>query len=72
MLLLLSKEATVNNKPVIYEDVSLERGSFLVQQTVRLFLPQNLENAESTFTFIVSKEKGKKRRTKYEEVLKQN
>ncbi|KAL5078885.1 hypothetical protein RYX36_007306 [Vicia faba] len=30
------EEAAENNKPVIYEDVSLERGSFLVQQAMRV------------------------------------
>jgi hypothetical protein len=32
----LGEEAAENNKPVIYEDVSLERGSFLVQQAMRV------------------------------------
>ncbi|KAI5420677.1 variant 3, Protein nca1 [Lathyrus oleraceus] len=41
------EEATENNKPVIYEDVSLERGSFLVQQAMRAFRAQNLESAKS-------------------------
>ncbi|KAK4256507.1 hypothetical protein QN277_009358 [Acacia crassicarpa] len=35
------------NKPVIYEDVSLERGSFLVQQAMRAFRAQNIESAKS-------------------------
>ena len=30
------EEAAENNKPVIYEDVSLERGSFLVKQAMRV------------------------------------
>ncbi|XP_045821523.1 protein NCA1 isoform X1 [Trifolium pratense] len=41
------EEAAENNKPVIYEDVSLERGSFLVQQAMRAFRAQNLESAKS-------------------------
>jgi hypothetical protein len=43
----LGEEAAENNKPVIYEDVSLERGSFLVQQAMRAFRAQNLESAKS-------------------------
>ncbi|KAI5404521.1 hypothetical protein KIW84_051614 [Lathyrus oleraceus] len=31
------EEATENDEPVIYEDVSMERGSFLVQQAMRAF-----------------------------------
>ncbi|CAI8600990.1 unnamed protein product [Vicia faba] len=41
------EEAAENNKPVIYEDVSLERGSFLVQQAMRAFRAQKLESAKS-------------------------
>ncbi|CAI8609409.1 unnamed protein product [Vicia faba] len=41
------EEAAENNKPVIYEDVSLERGSFLVQQAMRAFRAQNLESSKS-------------------------
>ncbi|XP_004516522.1 protein NCA1 [Cicer arietinum] len=40
-------EEAAENKPVIYEDVSLERGSFLVQQAMRAFRAQNLESAKS-------------------------
>ncbi|XP_054791691.1 protein NCA1-like isoform X2 [Prosopis cineraria] len=40
-------EETEENKPVIYEDVSLERGSFLVQQAMRAFRAQNIESAKS-------------------------
>lgn len=32
------KEVRDENKPVIYEDVSLERGAFLVQQAMRVSL----------------------------------
>uniref|UniRef100_A0A2P2JFK2 RING-type domain-containing protein n=1 Tax=Rhizophora mucronata TaxID=61149 RepID=A0A2P2JFK2_RHIMU len=39
------KEAD-ENKKVIYEDVSLERGAFLVQQAMRAFRGQNLESAK--------------------------
>lgn len=35
------------NKKVIYEDVSLERGSFLVQQAMRAFRGKNIESAKS-------------------------
>ncbi|KAM7265501.1 hypothetical protein ACFE04_003184 [Oxalis oulophora] len=35
------------NKKVIYEDVSLERGAFLVQQAMRAFRAQNVESAKS-------------------------
>ncbi|KAK7259679.1 hypothetical protein RIF29_25292 [Crotalaria pallida] len=41
------QEEATENKPVIYEDVSLERGSFLVQQAMRAFRAQNLESAKS-------------------------
>ncbi|KAK4770580.1 hypothetical protein SAY87_031112 [Trapa incisa] len=34
-------------KTVIYEDVSLERGSFLVQQAMRAFRAQNVDSAKS-------------------------
>ncbi|XP_072959237.1 protein NCA1 [Typha angustifolia] len=34
-------------KNVIYEDVSMERGSFLVQQAMRAFRAQNVESAKS-------------------------
>ncbi|XP_061995561.1 protein NCA1-like isoform X2 [Rosa rugosa] len=36
-----------HNKRVIYEDVSLERGAFLVQQAMRAFRAQNIESAKS-------------------------
>lgn len=35
------------NKTVIYEDVSLERGAFLVQHAMRAFRAQNMESAKS-------------------------
>ncbi|KAE9593923.1 hypothetical protein Lal_00016931 [Lupinus albus] len=41
------QEEETESKPVIYEDVSLERGSFLVQQAMRAFRAQNLESAKS-------------------------
>ncbi|GAV64543.1 hypothetical protein CFOL_v3_08061 [Cephalotus follicularis] len=41
------EEVVVENKKVIYEDVSLERGAFLVQQAMRAFRAQNLESARS-------------------------
>ncbi|KAF7824799.1 protein NCA1 [Senna tora] len=40
-------EEEAESKPVIYEDVSLERGSFLVQQAMRAFRAQNIESAKS-------------------------
>uniref|UniRef100_A0A0D3EIN1 RING-type domain-containing protein n=1 Tax=Oryza barthii TaxID=65489 RepID=A0A0D3EIN1_9ORYZ len=41
-------EATSDNKTkVIYEDVSMERGAFLVQQAMRAFRAQNIESAKS-------------------------
>ncbi|XP_010554493.1 PREDICTED: uncharacterized protein LOC104824200 [Tarenaya hassleriana] len=39
-----------NCKEVVYEDVSLERGSFLVQQAMRAFRAQNFESAKSRLT----------------------
>ncbi|KAF3522411.1 hypothetical protein F2Q69_00049023 [Brassica cretica] len=36
-----------DNKKVIYADVSMERGSFLVQQAMRAFQAQNYESAKS-------------------------
>ncbi|XP_015876147.1 protein NCA1 [Ziziphus jujuba] len=41
------KVETQNDKRVIYEDVSLERGAFLVQQAMRAFRAQNIESAKS-------------------------
>ncbi|KAI5404522.1 hypothetical protein KIW84_051615 [Lathyrus oleraceus] len=41
------EEATENDEPVIYEDVSMERGSFLVQQAMRALRAQNLGSAKS-------------------------
>ncbi|KAJ6307487.1 hypothetical protein OIU76_017310 [Salix suchowensis] len=44
----VDKEVEVGeNKKVIYEDVSLERGAFLVQQAMRAFRAQNVESARS-------------------------
>ncbi|KAL6125435.1 hypothetical protein ACLB2K_073493 [Fragaria x ananassa] len=40
-------EEETENKRVIYEDVSLERGAFLVQQAMRAFRAQNIESAKS-------------------------
>ncbi|KAK7836177.1 protein NCA1 [Quercus suber] len=44
------EEVVGENKPVIYEDVSLERGAFLVQQAMRAFRAQNVESAKSRLT----------------------
>ncbi|XP_062174198.1 protein NCA1 [Alnus glutinosa] len=41
------EEAVGEKKPVIYADVSLERGAFLVQQAMRAFRAQNVESAKS-------------------------
>lgn len=41
------KEEAGEKKTVIYEDVSLERGAFLVQQAMRAFRAQNVESAKS-------------------------
>ncbi|GLT88663.1 hypothetical protein SLE2022_066790 [Rubroshorea leprosula] len=42
-----NEEVVSDNKKVIYEDVSLERGAFLVQQAMRAFRAQNIESAKS-------------------------
>merc|ERR1712183_1194883 len=44
------EEVVGENKPVIYEDVSLERSAFLVQQAMRAFRAQNVESAKSRLT----------------------
>lgn len=41
------EDAGGKNKNVIYEDVSMERGAFLVQQAMRAFRAQNVESAKS-------------------------
>ncbi|KAK3010104.1 hypothetical protein RJ639_012444 [Escallonia herrerae] len=41
------KEVAGEKKTVIYEDVSLERGAFLVQQAMRAFRANNIESAKS-------------------------
>ncbi|GMH13273.1 hypothetical protein Nepgr_015114 [Nepenthes gracilis] len=45
-----AEEVIGENKLVIYEDVSLERGAFLVQQAMRAFRAQNIESAKSRLT----------------------
>uniref|UniRef100_A0A0E0JD38 RING-type domain-containing protein n=1 Tax=Oryza punctata TaxID=4537 RepID=A0A0E0JD38_ORYPU len=40
-------ELTSDKSKVIYEDVSMERGAFLVQQAMRAFRAQNIESAKS-------------------------
>eukprot|EP00252_Welwitschia_mirabilis_P025536 TRINITY_DN800_c0_g1_i1.p1 TRINITY_DN800_c0_g1~~TRINITY_DN800_c0_g1_i1.p1 ORF type:complete len:372 (+),score=75.48 TRINITY_DN800_c0_g1_i1:186-1301(+) len=45
-----AKEEKDQSKMVTYEDVSLERGSFLLQQAMRAFQAQNLESAKSRLT----------------------
>lgn len=44
------KETGSDHKNVIYEDVSLERGPFLVQHAVRAFRANNIESAKSRLT----------------------
>ncbi|KAJ4972526.1 hypothetical protein NE237_005700 [Protea cynaroides] len=41
------EDVGMENKTVIYEDVSIERGAFLVQQAMRAFRAQNIESAKS-------------------------
>ncbi|XP_024974121.1 protein NCA1 isoform X2 [Cynara cardunculus var. scolymus] len=41
------KQVVGEKKTVIYEDVSLERGAFLVQQAMRAFRANNVESAKS-------------------------
>ncbi|KAK3422776.1 hypothetical protein EUGRSUZ_G03178 [Eucalyptus grandis] len=43
----VDKEEVSAKETVIYEDVSLERGAFLVQQAMRAFRAQNVESAKS-------------------------
>nr|CAD1828945.1 unnamed protein product [Ananas comosus var. bracteatus] len=42
-----AREVGDGQKKVIYEDVSMERGAFLVQQAMRAFRAQNFESAKS-------------------------
>ncbi|KAL3327124.1 hypothetical protein AABB24_037693 [Solanum stoloniferum] len=44
------QEDVVEKKTVIYEDASLERGAFLVQQAMRAFRANNIDSAKSRFT----------------------
>ncbi|XP_030534553.2 protein NCA1 [Rhodamnia argentea] len=44
------REELSEKKTVIYEDVSLERGDFLVQQAMRAFRAQNVASAKSRLT----------------------
>lgn len=41
------EQVSNDDKKVIYEDVSLDRGAFLVQQAMRAFRAQNIESAKS-------------------------
>ncbi|KAG6783264.1 protein NCA1 [Populus alba] len=47
------------NKKVIYEDVSLERGAFLVQQAMRAFRAQNVESAKSRLSLCAEDIRGR-------------
>ncbi|KMZ73835.1 Polycomb complex protein BMI-1 [Zostera marina] len=42
-----SNDAPDGHKDVVYGDISLERGAFLVQQAMRAFRAQNIESAKS-------------------------
>lgn len=42
-----SQEVPSDNKTIIYEDVSLDRGAFLVQQAMRAFRSRNILSAKS-------------------------
>ncbi|KAE8670637.1 subtilisin-like protease-like [Hibiscus syriacus] len=44
------KQVVNEDKKVIYEDVSLDRGAFLVQQAMRAFRAQNFRSAKSRLT----------------------
>lgn len=44
------QEDVGEKKTVIYEDASLERGAFLVQQAMRAFRANNIDSAKSRFT----------------------
>ncbi|KAJ8534161.1 hypothetical protein K7X08_007485 [Anisodus acutangulus] len=44
------QEDIEEKKTVIYEDASLERGAFLVQQAMRAFRANNIDSAKSRFT----------------------
>ncbi|XP_058079712.1 protein NCA1 [Magnolia sinica] len=48
-----SNETGGEHKNVVYEDVSLERGAFLVQHAVRAFHAQNIESAKSRLSLCV-------------------
>ncbi|MFS8002254.1 putative transcription factor C2H2 family [Helianthus anomalus] len=43
----VEKQVVGEKKTIIYEDVSLERGAFLVQQAMRAFRANNVESAKS-------------------------
>ncbi|KAK9689920.1 hypothetical protein RND81_09G091000 [Saponaria officinalis] len=43
-----------DSKPVIYEDVSLERGAFLVHHAMRAFRARNIESAKSRLSLCVT------------------
>ncbi|KAA0034103.1 hypothetical protein IC582_023388 [Cucumis melo] len=47
------QEKVNESKVVIYEDVSMERGAFLIQQAMRAFRAQNIESAKSRLTVCV-------------------
>ncbi|PWZ34099.1 E3 ubiquitin-protein ligase CHFR [Zea mays] len=47
-------EAADGKNKVIYEDVSMERGAFLVQQAMRAFRARNIESAKSRLTIRTS------------------
>ncbi|KAG0450483.1 hypothetical protein HPP92_026712 [Vanilla planifolia] len=48
-----SGETENDKKNIIYEDISMERGSFLVQQAMRAFQGKNIESAKSRLSICV-------------------
>ncbi|KAG0497023.1 hypothetical protein HPP92_001714 [Vanilla planifolia] len=48
-----SVETENDKKNIIYEDISMERGSFLVQQAMRAFQGKNIESAKSRLSICV-------------------
>lgn len=47
------REEVNESKVVIYEDLSMDRGAFLIQQAMRAFRGQNIESAKSRLTICV-------------------
>ncbi|XP_074290049.1 protein NCA1-like [Silene latifolia] len=49
-----AEAAVSDNKPVIYEDVSLDRGAFLLHHAMRAFRARNIESAKSRLSLCVT------------------